>query len=189
MLARRMLIGALMSALVVTGCRRAEPEEPTPVQQTDDEAARRQAEEAARLAAEEAARREAEADEARLAAERERAVAVLTERIHFAYDESAITPDSRDVLLQKVEVLRQNGDVRLRIIGHADERGSIEYNLALGMRRANAARDFLTNYGLEVGRFETASMGEEEPLVNQATESAYAQNRRAEFQIAAGTVR
>jgi peptidoglycan-associated lipoprotein len=76
--------------------------------------------------------------------------------------------------------------VRLRIIGHTDERGSLEYNLALGMRRANAVRQYLGDFGIDPARFETTSMGEDSPVSGGSNESAWAQNRRAEFVITAG---
>jgi peptidoglycan-associated lipoprotein len=74
----------------------------------------------------------------------------------------------------------------MRIAGHADERGSVEYNLALGMRRAEAVRDYLAGFGLEAGRFEVTSMGEDMPLDRGSNEAAWARNRRAEFTITAG---
>jgi peptidoglycan-associated lipoprotein len=83
-------------------------------------------------------------------------------------------------------VLRANPEVRLRIEGHADERGSIEYNLALGQRRAEAARDWLVGFGIAPNRFETVSWGEDRPLVRASNEEAWAMNRRAEFRIIAG---
>jgi peptidoglycan-associated lipoprotein len=83
-------------------------------------------------------------------------------------------------------VLRANPDVTLRITGHADERGSIEYNLALGLRRANAVKDYLTGFGLSGARFTTETMGEDRPLDPGSGESAWARNRRAEFTVTAG---
>jgi len=126
----------------------------------------------------------------RLAAERAQAVAnaraILEQRVHFDYDESAIRSDTEQVLMQKVNVLRASPAVQIRIEGHADERGSVEYNLALGNRRAQAVLDFFTQQGLPANRFQTTSFGEERPLVNESNESAWAQNRRAEFVIFSG---
>jgi len=76
--------------------------------------------------------------------------------------------------------------IRLRIDGHADERGSVEYNLALGLRRANAAKQFLVGFGLDESRFETQTFGESRPLDPRSNEEAWAKNRRAEFHIIAG---
>ena len=121
-------------------------------------------------------------------AEMERARAVIAERIHFDYDQSVLRSDARQVLDRKVDVLRRYPDFRIRIEGHADERGSDEYNIALGMRRASAARQYLTERGLAAGRFEAMSYGEERPVDRRSNETAWAANRRAEFQIISGTV-
>ena len=119
-------------------------------------------------------------DEARRARE------IISQRVHFDFDQSAITPSGEEVLTRQVAVLRAYPDVRLRITGHADERGSTEYNLALGQRRAQAVKDYYANYGLAASRFEVVSLGEERPLVNESNEAAWAQNRRAEFTITGG---
>jgi peptidoglycan-associated lipoprotein len=84
--------------------------------------------------------------------------------------------------------LRSSPSIRVRIDGHADERGSVEYNLALGMRRAQAVRQYLMDFGLDATRFETNSFGEDRPLVPGGSESAWSQNRRAEFRVTTGTV-
>ena len=112
--------------------------------------------------------------------------AALTAMVFFDYDQSTIRDDSKSVLDQKIVVLRNNPGVALRIEGHADERGSVEYNLALSLRRANAIKDYLTNFGLDGARFEVAAMGEERPLESGASEAAYARNRRGEFYITRG---
>jgi peptidoglycan-associated lipoprotein len=123
-------------------------------------------------------------------AEREEAMrrlrAVLEQVVYFDYDESTIRADAQESLAAKVPLLRQNPNVRIRIEGHADERGSVEYNLALGMRRANAVRDYLTGFGLDAGRFDVFSYGEDRPAAQGSTESAWSQNRRAEFRVTAG---
>jgi len=111
------------------------------------------------------------------------AVQTIKERIHFEFDRSRITDESAGVLQRKAEVLREYGNVRLTIEGHADERGSLEYNQALGMRRAQATMEYLVDLGLSEGRFSTVSYGEERPLVDASNERAWAQNRRAEFVI------
>lgn len=114
--------------------------------------------------------------------------AALEDRIHFGYDRSDLTQESQTVLRTKLEALRSEPSVRLRIEGHADERGSVEYNLALGLRRAHAARDFLTGFGITASRLEVASFGEDRPLDRGTTEAAYARNRRDEFVIIGGDV-
>jgi peptidoglycan-associated lipoprotein len=106
--------------------------------------------------------------------------------VYFDYDMSQIRPDAERVLRQKVEILRNSPQVRIQVEGHADERGSNEYNIALGNRRAQAVVDFFTNFGLDASRFSIISYGEERPAAMGHDEAAWAQNRRAEFVITAG---
>ena len=121
-------------------------------------------------------------------AERIRAglVAEMGSMIHFGLDQFSIRAEDEALLNRKAAIMRANAAVRIRVVGHADERGSDEYNLALGMRRATAAKDFLVRMGIEAGRIEVASLGEEVPLDPAANESAWAMNRRGEFEIIAG---
>lgn len=172
----------LAMGLPLAGCARArEPEPPAPA--VDDNAeARRRAEEEARRRAEEEARRRAE-EEARRRAERERVVNIIQERVHFDFDKSNIRPDQEPTLQRKLEVLRQYPNIRLQIEGHCDERGSNEYNLALGQRRTESVKRYLTSYGLDANRFTTISYGEERPVDRRSNEEAWAKNRRAEFVI------
>ncbi|MGH7508284.1 MAG: peptidoglycan-associated lipoprotein Pal [Gemmatimonadales bacterium] len=124
---------------------------------------------------------------AREAAERARAVAAdLAAMINFDYDQAAVREADQPTLDRKAAILNANSDVRLRISGHADERGSDEYNLALGNRRAAAAKRYLENKGVDGSRIEVISYGEERPLNPGSDEIAYAQNRRAEFELTAG---
>jgi peptidoglycan-associated lipoprotein len=120
------------------------------------------------------------------AAELRRLTAILEQMVFFDYDESTIRTDAREALAAKVPFLRSNPSIRMRIDGHADERGSVEYNLALGMRRANAVRDYLAGFGIDTSRFETFSFGEDQPLASGSNESAWSQNRRAEFRVTSG---
>ena len=106
--------------------------------------------------------------------------------VHFDYDKSDLRPDARAILDAKVPILQANPDVKIRISGHTDERGSDEYNLALGQRRAAAAKEYLMQHGIAEARIETVSYGEERPIAQGSDESAYAQNRRDEFEITAG---
>jgi peptidoglycan-associated lipoprotein len=101
--------------------------------------------------------------------------------LHFDYDESTLTgPDM--MRLQKIaKVLREQPWSAIRISGHADERGTEEYNLALGQRRADSARAYLVHLGVRDDQVDTLSFGEEVPLIPAATEEAYAENRRDEF--------
>jgi peptidoglycan-associated lipoprotein len=110
----------------------------------------------------------------------------LRDVIHFDFDESDLRDDARSRLDAKLPILLANPGLALRIAGHADERGSDEYNLALGQRRAAAAKRYLTERGVADGRVETVSFGEEQPVAAGGDESSHAANRRAEFEITAG---
>jgi peptidoglycan-associated lipoprotein len=124
---------------------------------------------------------------AREAAERGRSVnADLAAMINFDYDQAAVRPADQATLDRKAAILIANPGVKVRIAGHADERGSDEYNLALGNRRAAAAKRYLENKGVDASRMEVISYGEERPLNPGSDETAYAQNRRDEFEITAG---
>ena len=114
--------------------------------------------------------------------------ATLAERIHFALDRSDLSPEARTTLAAKAEILRASPNVTLRISGHADERGSDEYNLALSKRRAAEAKRFLTQQGVDSTRLETVGYGEEQPMDTGATEPAWATNRRAEFSVIGGAL-
>jgi peptidoglycan-associated lipoprotein len=173
-------------------CSAAAPPPPPAAENTDSiaaaEAARRQAEEEAerrRREAEERARREQEA-----AAERARRAeemrSVLAAMIHFEYDRSDIRSGDAGALDQKVAILVANPGARIRVSGHCDERGSDEYNLALGNRRANSTKQYLVSHGVDASRIETVSFGEERPIAMGRDESSWAQNRRAEFEVIGG---
>ena len=124
---------------------------------------------------------------AREAAERARAVsAELATMINFDYDQATIRDADQGTLDRKAAVMQANPNVRLRISGHADERGSDEYNLALGNRRAAAAKRYLESKGIDGTRIEVVSYGEERPLNPGSDEAAFAQNRRDEFEVTAG---
>jgi len=110
----------------------------------------------------------------------------LAAMIHFDLDKSNIRSDDMGSLDQKVAILQKNPDLKIRIGGHCDERGSDEYNLALGNRRAQAAKQYLVSHGIDASRIETQSWGEEKPLVNGHDESAWSQNRRDEFEVTSG---
>jgi peptidoglycan-associated lipoprotein len=114
---------------------------------------------------------------------------VLTEvraMVHFDFDKADIRPEDRPLLDRKAAILSANSALRLRISGHADERGSDEYNLALGSRRAATVKTYLSNNGIDAGRFEVVSFGEEQPISLGHDESSWFQNRRAEFEVTAG---
>ena len=109
--------------------------------------------------------------------------ATLEEVVHFDYDEVTITAEAEQLLRAKVPILSSGTTIGLRLEGHADERGSIEYNLALGGRRAESVREFLAALGVSVEQLTATSFGKERPLVSRSDEGAWAQNRRVEFVI------
>ena len=185
---KKSMIGLLIlmfvtsSLLFIVSCR------PKPEPKVEDTTKRD--EDAARAKAEaDAARAKAEADAARVKAQaEERAkmaamMAVESEKIYFDYDRSELKPESRDVLTKKAEWLNANTDYNLRIGGHCDERGSTEYNLALGERRADAASKFLQALGVSGDRITAISYGEQMPVDPGHNESAWAKNRRDEFKL------
>ncbi|HET7458228.1 MAG TPA: peptidoglycan-associated lipoprotein Pal [Gemmatimonadaceae bacterium] len=110
----------------------------------------------------------------------------VTAVILFDYDRSDLTDAARATLDAKVPVLAANPALRIRVAGHTDARGSDEYNLALGQRRAAAAKRYLTQHGVDASRIDVISYGEERPAAQGDDESAYSQNRRDEFEITAG---
>jgi peptidoglycan-associated lipoprotein len=101
------------------------------------------------------------------------------DRVFFAFDRSDITPEAQETLSRQAEWLRRYPNVTVTIEGHCDERGTREYNLALGERRAQAVKNVLVALGIPASRISTISYGKERPAVLGSTEEAYAQNRRA----------
>jgi len=101
--------------------------------------------------------------------------------VYFDYDKADIRDDMKPVLQQNAKWLSTNTAVKVQIEGHCDERGTNEYNLALGERRANAIKRYLTALGVPAGRLSVISYGEERPVCTQSDESCYARNRRGQF--------
>jgi peptidoglycan-associated lipoprotein len=106
--------------------------------------------------------------------------------IHFEFDGSGIQPADRAALDRKAAILTANPTVRVRIAGYCDERGSDEYNLALGNRRAAAAKQYLIERGIDAGRLDAVSFGSASPVDSNQNEAAWALNRRAGFEVASG---
>jgi len=192
-----LLLSGLAVAAVAACGGGPKPEPPGPVTANTDsiaEAQRLEAERQAREAAaakerEEADRRRQQAIADSLAAlgQTTNAVrALLGTMIHFDYDKALIRGGDASVLDQKVAILQANSGLRVRISGHCDERGSDEYNLALGNRRATAAKQYVVSHGIDGSRIETVSYGEERPIASGHDEAAWAQNRRDEFEILSG---
>jgi peptidoglycan-associated lipoprotein len=183
-------------AAFVAACGGGNPEPETPAPEapppeatvdTAAERARMEEEERRRREEEERMRRQREADSlAALSRSAEEVRATLATMVHFDYDKADVRPDDAAILDVKVSILQANPNLRVRVHGHADERGSDEYNLALGNRRATMVKQYLVNRGIDGSRIETQSWGEERPIAQGATEEAWAQNRRAEFEIVGG---
>lgn len=198
---KRQLLMNLMMAVLVSGlvtmvsCSKPQVADPGLVNQeqtgeTDAEkAARLEAERAARLEAERAARLEAERIKAQqLEEQRQARIAeaksrFLNQNILFDYDSADLTGQAKVLLREKAEWLQANISETVMIEGHCDERGTTVYNLALGERRAKAARNYIVDLGVSASRLDTISYGEEKPLDTASTEAAYRINRRAQFVI------
>jgi peptidoglycan-associated lipoprotein len=103
--------------------------------------------------------------------------------VFFAYDKSDLTADSRDTLANDAKLLKAASGVNIVIEGHCDERGTNEYNLGLGERRANSVKNYLISLGISASRIKTISYGEEKPFAMGHNEDAWKQNRRAHFSL------
>ena len=185
----RLVLAAFVAAVFVAACRpEPPPPPPAPTGPTPEEIEAQRIADSIAAAQEEAARLAAE--ETRLERERmdraRRLRATLEEMVFFDYDEAVIRTDTRSRLEAKLEVLRDYPSVQLRMEGHADERGTSEYNVALGNERAESVIHFLAGYGLDGARFTSVSYGEESPIARGSNEAAWAQNRRVEFIITGG---
>ena len=184
---------AVAVSVIAAGCSRKPSNRPAPRRINTDSLIREQARQDS-IARAEAARQAAAA----AAAAREAAGApttapvnasersVIANVIYFDLDESALADESRSALEAKAPVLIRHPNMRIRITGHADERGSDEYNLALGLRRAAEAKRYLAALGIAEDRIEIVTLGEERPAVQGHTEEVWALNRRAEFEIIGG---
>lgn len=103
--------------------------------------------------------------------------------VFFDYDSAELSSSAQSTLDANGKVLNDNPSANVTIEGHCDERGTVEYNLALGDRRAASAKDYLVRFGISAGRLSAVSYGEERPFATGADEAAYAQNRRAHFVV------
>jgi peptidoglycan-associated lipoprotein len=189
MIVRRFFVTVFAATLLVGACG-GDPPPPPPPPQPDQDSLQRYNDSVAAAEAERRAEAERLAAERAAEAERQRAVraarAALEEMVFFDYDMSDLRDDAEATLRAKVDILRASPQVQIRIEGHADERGSTEYNMALGNRRAEVIRQFLVGFGLAENRFEIVSFGEGRPLQQGSAESAWARNRRGQFVITAG---
>lgn len=101
--------------------------------------------------------------------------------VNFEYDSSTLTTDSRRLLAENAEWIKTNANTTVQVEGHCDSRGSVEYNLALGERRAKSVKNYLVSLGIDSKRLTIISYGEEKPIASGDNEDAYAKNRRANF--------
>lgn len=108
------------------------------------------------------------------------------QRVYFDLDSATLASDSKAALDENVALMQANPNIKVELQGHADERGTTDYNLALGQRRADAVRRYLGAKGIAGSRFSVVSFGEERPLQSGSFENAWSQNRRAEFRITWG---
>ena len=191
----RGIVLALIAVVGISACRRtpetvvpADTTPPPAPTETCDAACRQRLADSAAAAEAERARLAAEADARNRASAVERATATLAAMIFFDYDAAEIRGDAKAALDAKLPILRANSGIQLRVSGHADERGSDQYNDALGQRRAAAVKRYLTDNGIDAARIAIVSYGEQRPATTGADESAWSRNRRAEFEITAGTV-
>jgi peptidoglycan-associated lipoprotein len=188
----RPIVVSAAALLALGACRRTQPvppvaaAAPSPAADADaDRLARERAaaDSLARVRAEAERESAARAAEAAALAEARR---VLTAPVYFGFDLSDITTEGQAVLDAKLALLQRHPALTLRIAGHTDSRGAVEYNLALGLRRANAAKKYLTDRGIDGGRLAVVSFGAERPVAQGDGEESWAQNRRDEFEITAG---
>ena len=186
---------ALVTAVFVSACRRnpetvpapADTTPPTPQPTCDAACMQRRADSIAAANAERDRLAAAEAERLKAAAAA-RARATLEATIYFDYDAAEIRGDAKAALDAKLPILRANAGLQIRISGHADERGSDQYNDALGQQRAAAAKRYLTDNGIDGSRISIVSFGEQRPATTGSDESAWSRNRRAEFEITSGQI-
>ena len=180
----------LASLAGVEGCRRKVEPAPTPVTPANDAAAAQRR--ADSLAAAGAQRRADSIDAANAAASRDAAAdrraqgelaTVLAQKVYFDFDRDQLRDDAVATLDAKAAVLLANPSVTLIVTGHTDERGTAEYNLALGQRRAAQVKRYLASKGISDGRLTTQSLGDSQPAASGSDEASYQQNRRAEFDV------
>lgn len=123
------------------------------------------------------------ADELRLIKLEEARKVLTSETVYFDYDKSVLTDSARSILAEKASYLVRNTDILVTIEGHCDERGSNEYNLALGERRAASVKQYLVDFGVPSQNIDTITYGEERPVCSQSNESCWRLNRRAAFVV------
>lgn len=175
-----------VAAVSIGACRKKPAPAPTPVEAPAPTPAAPNADSIARERARADSIARANAERDRLAAALAAARSTLNAPVYFDYDASEIRDDARTALESKLPILTANPGLRIRIAGHTDSRGSDEYNLALGQRRASAVKDWLTGRGVAADRMEIVSFGEERGTCAEEEEGCWSRNRRAEFEVTVG---
>ena len=181
---------ALTAAFLVTGglaCRKpapaAQPAAPAPaVAAKTDDAARQRAEAEQKRQAADAAEAARKAAAMKEAAYRQAAAAALQD-VHFDFNLSAIRQSDKPVLVAIADFMKAYPQANVFIDGNCDERGTVEYNLGLGERRAHAAMDYLVGLGVPAARLSSTSYGKEKPVCAESTETCWGRNRRAHFSL------
>lgn len=184
--------GALMLALA--GCAQKDGGQMESTQVQTNQTAQKEAQQQEKTADKESAAEEDEVEEYGVSEEKaeeekeeeglkREAKQALKKRIHFAFDSSELSNQAQEVLKAKAKVLKKNPELNIVIEGHCDERGTDEYNMALGERRARAAYEYLILLGVDADRMNLVSYGEERPLVEGHNEEVWSKNRRDEFKI------
>lgn len=189
-----LFLAMMCSVLILTGCPKKTPvagsgsdESGYQVNtgQGQDTGSRDDAEAQRQRALEEQRLQEQRLEEQRMQQQQEQQAreAFVNEDVLFTYDSSVILPKEEPKLIRKAEYMKANSGMTVTIEGHCDERGTNEYNLALGERRAESAKQFMIQLGISPSRIETVSYGEERPVDPGHNESAWRKNRRAHFVI------
>ena len=178
------VLGVIISLMVMVSCaKRAVKEEPVVTGKAGEQAWGKPGEGAEKAGVEEKSLQASLERKKYPGIEGEFLESSLLKDIHFGFDRYDLTPKAREILAQNAELLLKNPRAKIQVEGHCDERGTVEYNLALGERRANTTKQYLLSLGVSEDRMTSISYGEEMPLDPKHNEEAWAQNRRAHFII------
>jgi peptidoglycan-associated lipoprotein len=182
-----MFVFILCFGLILTGCPKKTVVKEEPSVQKEEAAAKREAERTKEMQSKE--ERSAKEFDRSLAAKKDAGIegevfeSKLLKNIHFDFDQFNIRPGDAEILKENAALLKKYPKVKIQIEGHCDERGTLEYNLALGERRANNTKKYLLSLGIPAERLSSISYGEEKPLDSGHDEEAWAKNRRAHFVV------
>lgn len=176
----------ILSFLLVTGCAKKKTiltSDVTPAQDTVSEQTVDVTQPDSTISSEDIADRQAEDREQWVDLEQKATVKSPVKNINFDFDSSTISEEAREILKANAEYFQRNRVSSIITEGHCDERGTAEYNMALGERRAQETKRYLVNLGVKESIIKTVSFGEERPLIPDSNEEAWAQNRRADFVV------